>query len=100
MRYMSPDFIEHKPDVPLGTREATATFLAEIIAHLPEARWEIVRTIADREMVFLHARFTPAPGAPAFALADVFRLKACKIAEHWDVVGPPPKEQRNPNVRF
>jgi predicted SnoaL-like aldol condensation-catalyzing enzyme len=100
MRDMSPDFIEHKPDVPLGTREATATFLAQIIADLPKARWEIVRTIADGDMVFLHARFTPAPGAPAFALADAFRLNACKITEHWDVVAPPPKEQRNPNVRF
>ena len=100
MRYMAPDFVEHKPDVPEGTREATATFLAQIIADVPEARWEIIRTIAEGDMVFLHARFTPATGAPAYALADIFRLRDCKIVEHWDVVAAPPKEQRNPNSRF
>lgn len=100
LRYMAPDFIEHKPDIPRGTREDAAKFLAQIIADAPQARWEVVRTIAEKDMVFLHARFTPAPGAPSYALADIFRVKDCKIIEHWDVVGPPPKEQRNPNPRF
>jgi predicted SnoaL-like aldol condensation-catalyzing enzyme len=100
MRYMAPDFVEHKPDVPQGTREATAAFLSQLIAELPGARWEIVRTIAEKDMVFLHARFTPAPGAPAYAIADIFRVRDCRIVEHWDVVAAPPKEQRNPNSRF
>jgi predicted SnoaL-like aldol condensation-catalyzing enzyme len=100
MRFMAPDFVEHKPDVPGGTREAAAAFLAQIIADVPEARWEIIRTIAEGDMVFLHARFTPAAGAPAYALADVFRVRNCRIAEHWDVVAPPPREQRNPHSRF
>jgi predicted SnoaL-like aldol condensation-catalyzing enzyme len=100
MRHMAPDFVEHKPEIPKGTREETASFLAQIIAEAPEARWEIVRTIAEKDMVFLHARFTPASGAPSYALADIFRLKDCKIVEHWDVVGPPPKEQINPHPRF
>ena len=99
-RYMAPDFVEHKPDVPEGTREATAQFLAQIVADVPDARWEIIRTIAEEDMVFLHARFTPAAGAPDYALADIFRLKDRKITEHWDVVAPPPREQRNPNTRF
>jgi predicted SnoaL-like aldol condensation-catalyzing enzyme len=99
-RYMAPDFVEHKPDVPNGTREAAATFLEQLIATLPQARWEIIRTIAEGDRVFLHARFTPAVGAPAYAIADVFRLKDCKISEHWDVVAPPATEQRNPHSRF
>ena len=99
-RYMTPDFVEHKPDVSNGTREASAEFLEQLISELPQARWEVVRTIAEGQMVFLHARFTPAAGAPSYAVADVFRLENCKIAEHWDVVAPPPKEQRNPNSRF
>jgi predicted SnoaL-like aldol condensation-catalyzing enzyme len=99
-RYMTPQFVEHKPDVPQGTREATAAFLEQLIANVPQPRWEVVRTIAEGDLVFLHGRFTPAAGAPAYAIADVFRLDDCKIAEHWDVVAPPPKEQRNPNPRF
>jgi predicted SnoaL-like aldol condensation-catalyzing enzyme len=97
---MTPDFVEHKPDVSNGTREASAEFLEQLISELPQARWEVLRTITEGQMVFLHARFTPAAGAPSYAVADVFRLENCKIAEHWDVVAPPPKEQRNPNSRF
>ena len=99
-RYMSPEFVEHKPDVESGTREGAATLLEGLIRSLPDARWEIVRTIAERNLVFLHARFTPAKGAPPYAVADVFRLENCKIVEHWDVVAGPPAEQRNPNPRF
>jgi len=99
-RHMSADFIEHKPDVPEGTRAAAAGFLEQLIANVPQPKWAIERTIAEGDLVFLHARFSPAPGAPEYAIADVFRLSGCKIVEHWDVVAPPPKEQRNPNTRF
>jgi len=99
-RHMSADFIEHKPDVPEGTRAATASFLERLIANVPQPKWTIERTIAEGDLVFLHARFSPAPGAPEYAIADVFRLSGCKIVEHWDVVAPPPKDQRNPNARF
>ena len=99
-RYMSPGFVEHKPDVPQGTREATAAFLGQLIAELPRPRWEVVRTIAEGDFVVLHGRFSPAEGAPPYAIADIFRLEKCRIVEHWDVVAPPPREQRNPNSRF
>lgn len=99
-KYMADDFVEHKPDVPHGTRDASATYLAELIANVPQPRWEVLRTIAEGDLVFLHARFTPAPNAPAYAIADVFRLRDCKIVEHWDVVAGPPQEPRNPHPRF
>jgi len=99
-RYMAPDFIEHKPDIPDGTREATASFLEGVIAAVPDARWEIVRTIAEGDLVFLHVRFTPREGAPAYAIADVFRVQGCRIVEHWDVVAGPVEGAMNPNSRF
>ncbi|MBL0173548.1 MAG: nuclear transport factor 2 family protein [Gemmatimonadaceae bacterium] len=99
-RYMAPDFIEHKPDVDAGTRAATIAFLEELIKSMPDPRWEVIRTIAENDLVFLHARFTPAAGAPSYAVADVFRLRDGRIVEHWDVVGGPPAVSRNPNSRF
>ena len=99
-RYVSDDFVEHKPDVPLGTKEATITFLEGLIKEVPKPSWEVVRTVAEGDLVFLHASFTPAPGAPAYAIADVFRLRDGKIVEHWDVVAPPVKQQLNPHSRF
>ena len=41
-RYMVPDFVEHKPDVPEGTRDATATFLSQIMTDVPDASWKII----------------------------------------------------------
>jgi predicted SnoaL-like aldol condensation-catalyzing enzyme len=99
-RHMSADFVEHKPDVPAGTREATIAFLEELMKGMPDPRWEVIRTVAEHDMVFLHARFTPAAGAPPYAIADVFRLRDGKIVEHWDVVAGPPADARNPNSRF
>jgi predicted SnoaL-like aldol condensation-catalyzing enzyme len=99
-RYVAPEFIEHKPDVPSGTREATAEFLDGLIKAMPDPKWEVLRIVSEGDLVALHARFTPAPSAPAYAIADFFRLKDCKIVEHWDVVAGPPKEQVNPRPRF
>jgi predicted SnoaL-like aldol condensation-catalyzing enzyme len=83
-----------------GNIPATVAFLEELIKELPEPKWEVLRTVAEKDLVFLHARFSPAPGAPHYAIADLFRLKECKIVEHWDVVAPPPKQPLNPNSRF
>jgi predicted SnoaL-like aldol condensation-catalyzing enzyme len=99
-RYASEDFIEHKPDVAGGTREATIAFLEGLIKEVPKPTWHVIRTVAEGDLVFLHASFTPSDGAPPFAVADVFRLREGKIVEHWDIVAPPVKEQLNPNSRF
>jgi predicted SnoaL-like aldol condensation-catalyzing enzyme len=99
-QYVSPAFVEHKPDVPNGGRLAVADFLGGLIKELPDAKWEILRTVAEKDFVFLHARFTPASGAPSYAIADLFRIADCAIVEHWDVVGPPREGQPNSNSRF
>ncbi|GEM_PF-150393 len=99
-RYVSPSFIEHKPDVVGGTREETIVFLGGLIQEFPEARWEVIRSISEGDFVFLHARFTPSPGAAPYSIADIFRLQKGVITEHWDAVGRPPEHQRNPNPRF
>jgi len=83
-----------------GTREAAAAFLEALMTQLPDARWEVVRTVAEGDLVFLHARFLPEPAAPAYAIADLFRVQDGLIVEHWDVVAGPPAKQNNPNSRF
>jgi predicted SnoaL-like aldol condensation-catalyzing enzyme len=99
-KFMAADFVEHKPDVSTGSRDSTIAFLERLMQDLPEGRWQIHRSIADQDLVFVHASFTPAKGTPAYAIADVFRLRECQIVEHWDVVGPPSERQLNPQSRF
>ena len=98
--FMAPGFIEHKPDIAGGTREATIAFLEGLVKQVPEGQWEVVRSVADRDMVVLHVRFRPAPGAPEYAIADFFRVENCRIVEHWDVVEPPSDAKANPHSRF
>jgi predicted SnoaL-like aldol condensation-catalyzing enzyme len=101
--HASEDFIEHKPDIAGGTREATIVFLEGLVKDMPQARWEVLRAAAQDDLVFVHVRFTPAPGAPEYAIVDVFRVAGCRIVEHWDVVaaGPKPDAPKlNPNPRF
>ena len=98
--FMTPDFVEHKPDIAGGTREATIAFLEGLVKQVPDAKWEVVRSVADRDMVVLHVRFRPAPGAPEYAIADFFRLENCRIVEHWDVVAGPSDAKGNPHSRF
>jgi predicted SnoaL-like aldol condensation-catalyzing enzyme len=57
-RHMAPDFVEHKPDVPDGTREGAAAFLEGLIKAVPDPKWEVLRIVADGDLVALHARFT------------------------------------------
>jgi predicted SnoaL-like aldol condensation-catalyzing enzyme len=99
-RYVASDFVEHKPDVASGTRDSTVAFLERLMLELPGAAWQVQRTIAEGDFVFLLASFTPSPNAPVYVIADVFRLRDCVIVEHWDAVGPPPARSVNPNPRF
>lgn len=94
------NFVEHKPDIATADRAGAIAFLEQLIAELPLARWELLRVTGSGDLFAIHARFTPAPGAPAYAIADFFRVHKCKIVEHWDVVAPPPKQAPNPLSRF
>lgn len=98
-RYSDPNFIEHSEDTPGGTVAGTVKFLESLIARFPRRSWEVIRSAADGDLVFLHVRFTPVPGKPATAISEIFRLTNCKLVEHWDVIAEPPTKTVNPNSR-
>lgn len=99
-RYAAPDFIEHSQDCAGGTAAATVKFLTALIARSPHPTWEIIRTVAEGDLVFLHARYSAGPGAPDIAVAELFRVRDGKLVEHWDVMSGPPDQVVNPNSRF
>ena len=59
-KYATADFVEHSADSAGGTSQSTVDFLTDLIKKSPQPKWEIVRVIAEDDMVFLHVRFTPA----------------------------------------
>jgi predicted SnoaL-like aldol condensation-catalyzing enzyme len=99
-RYAGPAFVEHSQDSAGGDAKATVVFLQHLIDTAPHPKWEVIRTLAERDLVFVHARYTAAPGAPEMSVAEIFRVQDGKIVEHWDVISGPPEKIINPNSRF
>lgn len=99
-QYAAPDFVEHSADSAGGTAQATVDFLTDFIKKSPQPKWEIVRVIAEGDMVFLHVRFTPAEGAAPIAVGEIFRVRNGKLAEHWDIIQHAPEHPVNPNSVF
>jgi predicted SnoaL-like aldol condensation-catalyzing enzyme len=99
-RYAAADFVEHSQDSPGGSAQATVQFLDQLIARSPHPKWEVVRSAAEGDLVFLHSRYTAGPGAPEIAVAEIFRVRGGKLVEHWDVISGPPDKVVNPNSRF
>jgi predicted SnoaL-like aldol condensation-catalyzing enzyme len=99
-QYVAPDFVEHSADSAGGTARSTVDFLTDLIKKSPQPKWEIVRVIAEDDMVFLHVRFTPAKGATPVVIGEIFRVHNGKLAEHWDIIQHAPEHPVNPNSVF
>jgi len=91
---------KHSQDTDGGTAAATVAFLSKLIAGSPQPKWEVVRSVAEGDLVVVHARYIAGPGAPQIAIAEIFRVRGGKLAEHWDVISGPPDKVVNPNSRF
>ena len=99
-RYATPDFVEHSADITGGTRQATIAFLEDLIRRFPAPKWDVVRSAAEGELVFLHVHVTPAPGERGVAIVEIFRVQNHKIVEHWDVIQAVPEKPGNANSMF
>jgi len=99
--YVAKDYIQHSPFVP-GGRDALAGLIANVI-HSPEVKKpfaEIVRVVAEGDLVLLHVHAFNWPDANGTAIVDMFRVEDGIIVEHWDVVQPVPESSVNGNSMF
>jgi predicted SnoaL-like aldol condensation-catalyzing enzyme len=98
--YATPDFVEHSADIAGGTRQAAIAFLEGLIQRFPAPKWQVVRSAAEGDLVFLHVNVTPGPGERGVAIVEIFRVQKSKIVEHWDVIQPVPEKPVNANSMF
>jgi len=68
-------------------------------ARAPQLHAEVLRVIAEGDLVFTHSRMT-IPGAPTRSVMDVWRLEDGKIVEHWDAIQVVPEKSANENTMF
>lgn len=83
-KYYAPDFIQHSPlcaDGPEGLRRLTER------AKGAGARYELLRSFGEGDMVLLHARVTGLAEVPLI-LFNLYRAGDGRIQEHWEAVAP------------
>jgi predicted SnoaL-like aldol condensation-catalyzing enzyme len=98
-QYLGPGYKQHNPTLPDGP-EGIKGLIERFRKDSPDGHSEIKRVIADGDYVILHLNFIPSPNARGVAIADFYKMKDGKIAEHWDVIQPVPEKSANGNGMF
>lgn len=97
--YVAEDYIQHNPFAQDG-RAAALQHLGPIFDANPDLKVDIKRVFGDDAHVAVHYHSVMKPGTLGFAAVDMFRVKDCKIVEHWDVIQPMPEKSANPHPMF
>lgn len=102
-RWVDPGYIQHNPYAATG-RDAAITFLEKFVNENKGQHTKIHRIIADGNLVAVHSHGWNEGGDAAaqrgFAVVDIFRVKGCRVMEHWDVISPVPEHSANTNTMF
>jgi predicted SnoaL-like aldol condensation-catalyzing enzyme len=78
----SPDYIQHSAHIPPG-RDGLFNLVKGIP---PTLRYEPGEILAEGDLVIVHGRYSGI-GQPAnWIVADIVRIQAGVLAEHWDVI--------------
>jgi predicted SnoaL-like aldol condensation-catalyzing enzyme len=98
-KYLAPDYKQHNPTLRDGAAgiKGLIDFFRE---KLPDARSEVKHVWTDGDYVILHVHFIGVAGTSGRAIADIYRMRDGKIAEHWDVVQDVPATAANQNGMF
>lgn len=97
-QYIGDVYIQHNPQVADGKQALVDMLKGFPPSDQPTA--EIVRAIAENDLVVLHVKNYNWPTERGSAVIDIFRVKDNKIVEHWDVIQSVPKESANNNGMF
>src|ERR1700685_4114271 len=81
-RFWSSDYIQHSAHIAPG-REGLFNLIKSIP---PTLKYEPGTIVAEGDVVIVHGRFSDF-GAPVnWIAADIVRVEAGKLTEHWDVI--------------
>ena len=100
-KYIGDEYIQHNPTA----KDGKAAMVKMLSALTPaegkvEPFGEIIRAIAEDDLVMLHIKSYHWPDKNGAAIVDIFRVKNGKIIEHWDVFQAVPERSANNNTMF
>ncbi|MEE6250902.1 MAG: nuclear transport factor 2 family protein [Bdellovibrionota bacterium] len=97
--YVGDHYRQHNPYAPDG-KEAFVNFFEAYFKKKPQAKIEIKRILAEKDLVLVHVHAKENPEDRGRAVMDLFRVSNGKIIEHWDVVQDIPQKSANSNTMF
>jgi len=80
--YWSPKYIQHSAHIPPG-REGLFNLIKSIP---PTLKYEPGTIVADGDFVIVHGRFSGFGQPVNWIAADIVRIEAGLLVEHWDVI--------------
>ena len=95
-RCVGATYTQHNPAVADG-HDGLAEFVGNLFAEFPDFTTDVLRTVAEGDLVALHVRARRTPDDPGVVSADIFRFDDGKIVEHWDVIQDIPETSANGN---
>jgi predicted SnoaL-like aldol condensation-catalyzing enzyme len=96
--YLGETYIQHNPNATDGA-SGLIEFAAVLAEREPNVTAEIVRVVAEGDLVATHSKFIYS--SATVAAMDFWRLDTNgKIVEHWDSIQPVPPTSRNDNGMF
>lgn len=103
--YIGETYIQHNPQTPNGKQAVVDFVKAFVIPNVDENNnvkplGEIVRVIAENNLVAVHVKSASWLGPNGSAIVDIYRIENGKLVEHWDVIQPVPEESLNDNTMF
>ena len=70
----------------LGSAQAHVASVVGWLDCMPRLKVEVLRIVAEGDLVVVQSAFAPAPGERAMLVMDMFRLRGGRIVEHWDAL--------------
>ena len=93
-------YTQHNPFAADGP-EAFIAFVEFYKGLFPDLNVDIVRTIAQCDLVMTHSHITTGPEDLGNTAMDIFRIdRTGRIVEHWDAVQPVEATSANDNTQF
>ena len=98
--FIGPKYIQHNPRAEDGIGGLKGFIAGYLKKANPGLKATVKRVVVEGDLVVLHVKSEPEPGALGSAVVDIFRLENGKIVEHWDVMQPVPDKMPHGNGMF